>query len=93
MNTYELTLLFPDGKDAKEKTRVVKMIEDFVKKHKGSLLKTESWGTKNLAYPIKKQVTAEYEHFVLSLESTDQPELERFLSLDEYLLRYLVVRV
>lgn len=92
MNTYELTLLLPEG-DEKEKSRLVKLVEDFVKKAKGELLKQESWGAKHLSYPLRKQMTADYEHFVLSLPPVKQPELDRILKLDETILRYLFVRV
>ena len=92
MNTYELTILFPEGKET-EKAQVLKMIEDYLKKNKGELLKQESWGVKHLAYLIKKQGTADYEHLVISLEPGKQPELDRFLTLDETIIRYLFVRV
>lgn len=92
MSTYELTLLLPEGDD-KEKTRIVKIVEDFVKKNKGEILKQESWGNKQLAYMIGKQTGADYEHFVLSLEPSKQPELDRALKLDEKLVRYLFVKL
>ena len=92
MNTYELTLLLPEGADA-EKARVIKMVEDFLKKNKGELLKQESWGVKHTAYLLGKAATADYEHFALSLEPTKQPELDRLLTLDETVMRHLFVRV
>lgn len=92
MNTYELTILLPEG-EAKEKTRVLKLVDDFVKKVKGSVMKQESWGAKKLAYIIDKKTSAEYEHFVLSLPPEKQPELDKQLRLDEKIMRYLFVRV
>lgn len=92
MNTYELTLLFAEGND-KEQERVLKLIADFVKKHKGEINKTESWGSKHAAYPINKQNIFIYEHMVLGLEGTDQVELNRILKLDESIVRYMFVRV
>ncbi len=100
MNTYELTLLFADpatSKDSavaqKEIERVLKLIADFVKKHKGEINKAESWGAKHAAYEIKKQTTFVYEHFLLSLEGADQVSLNNTLKLDESIVRYLFVRV
>ncbi len=92
MNTYELTIVIPTGDD-KNKERLVKLVADFAKKHKGEINKQESWGEKHLAYPIKKQVTAIYEHWVLSLEGADEVELEKTLHIDETILRYMFVRV
>lgn len=92
MNTYELTIVIPDG-DEKNKERVVKVVADFAKKVKGEVNKQESWGAKHLAYPIKKLAIAQYEHFVLSLPSEKQPELDKMLRMDESILRYMFVRV
>ncbi|KKU44593.1 MAG: SSU ribosomal protein S6P [Microgenomates group bacterium GW2011_GWA2_46_7] len=92
MNTYELTLLIPDG-DEKNKERVLKVVADFTKKHKGEINKQESWGAKHLAYPIKKLAIAYYEHFVLMLPPADQPTLDKMLRMDESILRYMFVRV
>jgi len=92
MNTYELTILFPEGQE-KDKERIMKMIEEFVKKQKGELMKKESWGVKTLAYELKKQTKADYEHFVLALNASDQPALERLLRLEEVIMRHLFVRV
>ncbi len=94
MNTYELTILFPESKEGSEsKANIVKMIEAYVKKNKGEINKQEEWGSKHLAYMIKKNTTAEYVHFVLSLEPADQVMLEKTLKLEESLLRYMFVRV
>lgn len=92
MNTYELTLLFAENNDT-ERERVLKLIADFVKKHKGEINKAESWGAKHAAYPINKQGVFVYEHFLLSLEPGDQVSLNNTLKLDEAIVRYLFVRV
>lgn len=93
MNTYELTIVVPEDKEGKEKARLLKVVTDFAKKVKGEINKQESWGAKHLAYPIKKLDIGEYEHYVLTLPSTNQPELEKILHLDEAILRYMFVRV
>lgn len=92
MNTYELTVLLPEG-DEKVKEKVTKVITDFAKKHKGEIHKAESWGAKHLAYPIQKKLIAQYEHFVVSLPPSEQPTLDTMLRMDESVLRYMFVRV
>lgn len=93
MNTYELTIVIPEDKEGKEVARITKMVTDFAKKTKGEVNKQESWGVKPLAYPIKKLSAAQYEHFVVTLESAQQPELDKSLRMDESILRYMFVRV
>ncbi len=90
MNTYELTIVIPEGENVE---RVVKMVTAFAKKNKGEISKQESWGSKHLAYPIKKLLTADYEYFVISLESAAQLELDKTIRMDESILRYMFVRV
>ena len=93
MNTYELTIVFPEDKEGKETARIIKVVTDFAKKTKGEVNKQESWGAKHLAYPIKKLDIAQYEHFVLTLEADQQPVLDKTLRMDESILRYMFVRV
>ncbi len=93
MNTYELTIVTPEDKDGKETARIIKLVTDFAKKTKGEVNKQESWGAKHLAYLIKKQAVANYEHFVLTLEPAQQPVLDKMLRMDESILRYMFVRV
>lgn len=90
MNTYELTIVMPEGDDV---ARIIKVVTDFAKKTKGEVNKQESWGAKHLAYPIKKLAVAQYEHFVLTLEPSAQPDLDKVLRMDESILRYMFVRV
>lgn len=93
MSIYELTLVFPEEKDGKSKKAVMKMIEDYISKHKGKVVKHESWGIKKLAFPIKKQESGDYEHYVFELEPNNQQELEKSVRLEESLLRFLFISV
>lgn len=90
MNTYELTVVIPEGDEVK---RLIKVVNDFAKKTKGEVNKHESWGVKQLAYPIRKLEKAQYEHFLLSLDPSKQVELDKALRMDESILRYMFVRV
>lgn len=90
MNTYELTIVVPEGEGV---AKIVKTVADFVKKAKGEVNKQESWGAKHLAYPIRKLASADYEYFVLKLEPAQQVALDKVLKMDENLLRYMFVRV
>jgi small subunit ribosomal protein S6 len=72
------------------------MVEDITKivaERKGKVGKTEYWGLRNLAYPIKKSRKAHY-----SLLNIDAPgdviaEVERRHRINEDVLRYLTVKV
>ncbi len=72
------------------------LVEDITKivaERKGKVSKTEYWGLRNLAYPIKKSRKAHY-----SLLNIDAPgeaihELERRHRINEDVLRFLTVKV
>jgi small subunit ribosomal protein S6 len=76
--------------------QVEALVEDITKivtERKGKVGKTEYWGLRNLAYPIKKSRKAHY-----SLINIDAPgdaihELERRHRINEDVLRYLTVKV
>jgi small subunit ribosomal protein S6 len=66
---------------------------EIVETNKGKVVKTETWGLKNLAYKIKRNRKA---HFVLL--NIDAPagviaELERQTAINEDVIRYMSVRV
>jgi small subunit ribosomal protein S6 len=55
---------------------------------------TVAWGKKHLAYPLKKKKTGVYHLFLYKGEGNVAAKLEKFLKLNEAVLRHLsVVRV
>ena len=66
---------------------------EIVESNEGKVVKTETWGLKNLAYKIKRNRKA---HFVLlNIEAPAGviAELERQTSINEDVIRYMSVRV
>lgn len=62
---------------------------DFLSKNGCNISKTDKWGRKKFAYPIKKKLTG----FYVSIEFQGEPgiisRLEKTYSLDDNILRYL----
>jgi small subunit ribosomal protein S6 len=59
----------------------------------GSVAKIEYWGLRNLTYRIKKNRKGHYSLFALDAPSAAVKEMERQLSINEDVLRFLTVRV
>ena len=59
----------------------------------GHVAKIEYWGLRNLTYRIKKNRKGHYSLFAIDAPSAAVKEMERQLSLNEVVLRYLTVRV
>ena len=59
----------------------------------GSVAKIEYWGLRNLTYRIKKNRKGHYSLLAINAPSDAVKEMERQLSINEDVLRYLTVRV
>jgi small subunit ribosomal protein S6 len=70
-------------------------IKNFISNRNGDITHEEKWGTRRLAYPIRKGshqfLEGSYHLTRFSTESPFNRELETFLRLDEEVLRSLVV--
>jgi small subunit ribosomal protein S6 len=59
----------------------------------GTVVKTEQWGLRDLAYPIKKSNKAYYTMLAIDTAYGALKELERKFSLSEEVLRHVSIRV
>lgn len=66
-----------------------KIIEDM----QGKVVKTETWGLRNLAYRIAKNRKAHYVMLDIDAPAGAVAELERQTSINEDVIRYMTVRV
>ena len=92
MNSYLLTLVLKA--DMEEKIRKA-LLDSMVKKltgEDGKVEKEDLWGSKDLAYPIKRQTKGFFAHFEISADPKNAKGLDKQLKLEEDILRYLLVR-
>lgn len=68
-------------------------LKTLVEEHGGHIAKIEYWGLRNLTYRIKKNRKGHYSLLALDAPAPAVKELERQLSINEDVLRYLTVRV
>jgi small subunit ribosomal protein S6 len=93
MPVYETVLIARQDLNTTQVEELTSFFTDFIKKDGGTILKTENWGLRALAYRIKKNRKG---HYVLI--ETDTPpaallEMERNMRLHEDLLRYMTIRL
>ncbi len=60
--------------------------------HGGEMLGSEPWGRRTLAYPINKFFEGYYVLVRFTMNPDGADELDRFLRLNESVIRYMVVR-
>src|SRR3712207_8020995 len=68
-------------------------LQTIIKDGGGSVAKIEYWGLRNLTYRIKKNRKGHYSLLALDAPAAAVKEMERQLSLNEDVLRYLTVKV
>ncbi len=90
LKNYEATFLL--GEDATETTAKEKLatLTETVKGFGGSVSKSELWGKRELAYPIKRNLNGFYTTFWFELPADKVNALEKLLRFDEKILRSLV---
>jgi small subunit ribosomal protein S6 len=64
-----------------------------VKDHNGTVVKTESWGLRSLAYKIAKNRKAHYVMLEIDAPAGVVAELERQTQINEDVIRYMTVKV
>jgi len=91
LNTYEVAVLYhPDLEIDLEKAenRVSKIIAD----NGGKITKTDNWGKRKLAYPIKKQEFAVYVFYTVELPGESVAKIEQTLNITGEVIRFLITR-
>ena len=95
MRHYELVVVLSPMLNQDEVAETWGRIKDFISNKEGEITHEERWGTRRLAYPIRKGSYQFLEgSYHLTRFSTDVPfniDLHNFLRLDEQVLRSLVV--
>lgn len=92
MNRYEIVIvavsdLSKDGVDS-----LIERYSAIIASMKGIVVKVEKWGTRKLAYRIKKQPRGTYVLIDFAGESAAVNELERNLKFDDEVLRFQTIK-
>jgi len=91
LNQYEVAVLYhPDLEVdlSKAEEKVTKIITD----NGGKVIKTDNWGKRKLAYPIKKQEHAIYVFYVAEMPGPALIKVEGALNITDEVIRYLITK-
>jgi len=92
MARYEIAVLYHPDLEVdltKAEEKVTKLIES----SGGKIAKTDNWGKRKLAYPIKKQEHAVYVFYTVELPSEGVQKVETTLNITDEVIRYLVAKL
>ena len=91
MKRYEtIFILDPDLSD-EDRGALFERFTDLIQKHDGLLIVLDEWGTKKLAYEIKKKAKGYYLRSEYCGTGILVDELERFFRIDDRVLKYMTV--
>jgi small subunit ribosomal protein S6 len=68
-------------------------LKTLIEEHGGHIAKIEYWGLRNLTYRVKKNRKGHYSLLAIDAPAPAVKEMERQLSINEDVIRYMTVRV
>ena len=92
MRNYEIMFILSTQLTDEEKQAGVKLVEDTLAKAGAVEIKTEVWGERKLAYPIKKKENGYYVLTLFQMDGTVLTEVEAKLNITESILKYMIVK-
>lgn len=92
MPGYELVFIVQPEIEEEPLNAVVEKVSDTISSLEGQVHKTDAWGKRQLAYPIKRHRSGHYVLMNVELPASAVRSLERSLKLMEDVIRHLIVR-
>ncbi len=91
MRRYETIVIVDPDLNDDDRTTLFNRVKEIIPQQQGVLLKEDLWGTKKLAYEIKKKPRGFYARFDYCGMGPAVDEIERFFRIDDGVLKYLTV--
>lgn len=67
-------------------------VEKILADNKAKITKTDNWGRRKLAYPIKKQEFAVYVFYTVEMPAENVSKVEQTFNITDEIIRFLIVR-
>ena len=93
MTNYEIMFIVKPTMESDKIKGTIDAMKKIITDGKGKIVDTKDMGERKLAYPIKKELTGYY--YVLKLEASKEviAEFDRRASIDENILRHLIIKL
>jgi len=90
---YETTIIINAALGEQEIEAAVNKVIAYIEDRGGVVEETNKWGNRRLAYPINKKHHGYYMHLVYNIQPVEIPSIERFLVLDDTVIRHLTLQL
>jgi small subunit ribosomal protein S6 len=92
MQTYESIFIVRPSLPDDETAKLIDKMKGVLEKSGASLLKTENWGKKKLAYEVKRERKGTFVYFNFKAPGATVGELERSYRLEDSIMKFITVR-
>ena len=93
MALFEHVILLRQSLSSNELSSELKNHAELLSQFNGNLIYQESWGMRNLAYPIKNNKKAFYEFMNIEIPHDKISQMNSKLNLNDNIIRYLSIKV
>ncbi|MGE5480680.1 MAG: 30S ribosomal protein S6 [Chloroflexota bacterium] len=90
---YETTFIVNAALEDNDVDAVLTKVQTYIENHGGTIMEVNKWGRRRLAYPINKKYNGFYIHLIFETIPSVVPVLERFLVLEDTVLRHLTLQL
>ena len=91
MRRYETIVIVDPELGEEQREPVFNRVRELIPQQNGLLIKIDNWGTKKLAYEIKKKVRGFYARLDYCGSGPLVDEIERFFRIDDRVLKFMTV--
>ena len=91
MRRYETIFIVDNDLSEEDRSPIFEKLKDLIQQHSGLLVMVDEWGSKKLAYEIKKKARGYYVRLDYCGSGVLVNEIERFFRIDDRILKYMTV--
>jgi small subunit ribosomal protein S6 len=91
MRRYETIFIVDNDLSEEDRSPTFEKLKDLIHQHSGLLVMVDEWGSKKLAYEIKKKMRGYYVRLDYCGSGILVNEIERFFRIDDRILKYMTV--
>jgi small subunit ribosomal protein S6 len=91
MREYEMIFIVHPDLDEKALDEVISRVSSWITEDGGEIIKSDIWGMRKLAYPIRKQSEGQYVLMQTKMAPTFGAQLERNMHLLESVMRFQLI--
>lgn len=93
MAFYESIFIVRPSVSDEEATKVVDKMKGVLERSGATLLKTENWGKKKLAYEVKRERKGTFMYFHFQAGGTTVGELERSYRIEDAIIKFMTIKL